>query len=153
VTAADGAPLRLLAAPVAGASADWSAAVPLLVWPIHLSAPVAFASVPIPEVSDLVPSDVVSRSLCLACHEPVLVIRDIDTDELLQLDVERVDEGHVALFAFADRAVCRQYGRPALAQPAYEVHACAMSAGAALADGDPYEDDSPAMQQARWRTP
>jgi hypothetical protein len=147
-------PMRLLAAPVTSSGADWSSAMPLLVAPVHLSLPLSLAAAPIPEVNDSMPTtDALTRSTCLGCHQDVVVVRDVDTSELLQLDAEPVDEGHVAIWAIAGRAVCRRYGRPALRQPAWQVHQCTAPTPAVeqLADGDPYDDESPAMQQARWR--
>ena len=150
-------PVRLLAAPVTGAGADWSAAMPVLSTPIHLSLPLPFAAVPVPEVSDpMPPSDTLTRATCPACHEQVIVVRDVDTNELLKLTTRPVDEGHVAVFSIAGRAVARRYGRPALRQPAWVVHQCPGNGqgpdeGVVVIDGDGYDDESPALQQARWR--
>lgn len=148
-------PLRLLAAPVGAAGADWSTAVPLLASPLHLPLLLPFAALPHPEVNDLM-TDTLTQSTCPACQAPLVVVRDIDTNELLKLRAERVDEGNVAVFAIAGRAVARRYGRPAPAQPAWQVHLCpGIGQGdddvTVLGDGDPYAEESPALQQARWR--
>lgn len=153
---AGSAPMVLRAVPVTGSSVDWSAAVSLLVAPLHLSPPVAFASIPIPEVADPMPNDrdALVRATCTSCQAPVVMVRDIDTSELLFLDVEKVDQGHVTVFAVGHRAVCRRYGAPARRQPAWRVHSCPEQPGPRLVDdSDPYEDVPEALQQARWRQP
>lgn len=90
-------------------------------------------------------------SSCLACTAPVVRARDIDTGEVLVVDVAQVDEGHVSLYALKGHVYARRYGQAARLQPAWREHVCPGSPPAPVAD--PYEDVPPAVQQhGGWRS-
>lgn len=87
---------------------------------------------------------------CLACNAPVVRARDIDTDEVLVVDADQVDDGHVSLYALKGHAFARRYGQPARVQPSWREHVCPGSPPAPTPD--PYEDATPAAQQhGGWR--
>lgn len=88
---------------------------------------------------------------CPICGAPVIPAQDLDTDEVIVADVDRVDEGRIRLWAIKEHAFARRYGTPARLQPAWREHACAVAQAKAPAE-DPYEDASPAAQQhGGWR--
>jgi hypothetical protein len=87
---------------------------------------------------------------CLTCNAPVVRARDVDTDEVLVVDADQVDEGTVVLYALKGHAFARRYGQAARLQPAWQEHVCDGSRPAPVPD--PYEDASPAAQQhGGWR--
>lgn len=92
---------------------------------------------------------------CPGCGAVVLHIIDVDTDEPLALDADRVDEGTVAVYAVGPAAVARRYGVPARVQPAWREHDCptpTVTTPAISAPVDPYEDEPAAAQQhGGWR--
>jgi hypothetical protein len=86
---------------------------------------------------------------CLTCNAPVVRARDIDTDEVLVVDADQVDDGHVSLYALKGHAFARRYGQPARLQPRGGAH---LRRQPAAPTPDPYEDASPAEQQhGGWR--
>lgn len=93
------------------------------------------------------------RTGCLGCGAETLRILDADTDEVLVLDPERVDGGHIAVYAFEGFAVARRYGKPARIQPAWQEHDCPAGPQPTVAPPfDPYEDEPAAAQQhGGWR--
>lgn len=96
------------------------------------------------------------RRPCAGCAAGVLHIVDVDTDEPLVLDAAPVDEGTVAVYCFAGFGVARRYGRPARVQPAWVEHVCpspTVATPPVAKPFDPYEDESPAVQQSGgWRS-
>lgn len=88
---------------------------------------------------------------CPSCGSEVMELRDVDTREPLLVDLGRVDEGDVEVYRVGPLLVCRPLGKPARGQPAHRLHTC--TTGPQPAPADPYTDDDPGLEQARWRAP
>lgn len=87
---------------------------------------------------------------CLSCDAPVVRAKDVDTQELVVVDAEPVDDGTVRIYSLKRHAFARRYGQPGQVPPVYREHVCPGSQPAPVAD--PYEDAPAAAQQhGGWR--
>lgn len=93
-----------------------------------------------------------SVSRCEGCGADLIGVREIPTGLTMWLDVEKAHGGDVVVYAIGGHASCRRLPVPPF-KPAWREHTCLATTPAAGPTVDPYEDEDPGIEQARWRRP